>query len=301
MADPLVSIVIAAFNAEPYLAATLKSVQAQTYPRWEAIVVDDASPDKTREVARAFAATDSRIRLVTLDRNSGRPAVPRNRGLAEARGELVAFLDADDLWAKRKLEDQVSVLASQPDLVLVYSMVKFFGQVNFLSPEFGVLPLPAQAVLSRESLEVRNAIACLSVLAWLEKVRQVGGFDESPQLKAVEDYDLWLRLSRQGPIGFIPRIHGYYRVHPGGISRDREAMAKRVRYVLDKNAVTKKTRFGGGSGPSVLARNVVHLATMPWIETAEIIGRTLGRGVPLRRDSRSTAPKTQHEPRDDSD
>ena len=266
---PLVSVVIPAFNAGRFIEATLRSVLSQCYRNLEVIVVDDGSADDTVLRVTAAARADGRVRLIQLPRNSGCPAVGRNRGLAEAVGDLVAFLDADDLWTGRKLSEQVSAMVRQPDLTLVYSMFVSFGAVRILGVEYGVKPLPFRAALNSAALELENTIPCSSVLARVEAVRAAGGFDEDPKLAAVEDYDLWLRLSRNGRIGFIRRIHGFYRVHPQGISRNAD-MIERARYLLDKRGVSKAVAARRRHQmPERFARTTLHSLVIASAKVAE--------------------------------
>lgn len=110
--DALVSIVTPAYRAAAFIGETIRSVQAQTYPHFEMLIVDDCSPDDTQAVVRAAAAADPRIRLLAQPRNAG-PAAARNRALSEARGRWIAFLDSDDLWLPRKLELQLPFHRSQ--------------------------------------------------------------------------------------------------------------------------------------------------------------------------------------------
>jgi glycosyltransferase involved in cell wall biosynthesis len=111
--SPLVSIVIPAYNAEPYVAETLRSALAQTWPRTEVVVVNDGSRDGTPAATRAFAGP----RVKVIDQENRGAAAARNRGLREAQGEFVQFLDADDLLAPDKVEVQVRRLADLPDCV----------------------------------------------------------------------------------------------------------------------------------------------------------------------------------------
>lgn len=146
------------------------------------------------------------------------PSAPRNHGIWQAQGALVAFLDADDLWTKWKLEDQVAVMQAHPDLSFVYSMARNFGEVNLVS-RYTIIPKPSDAALTRDALEDNNPITTSSVLARIDIIKKLGGFDEDPNLKAIEDYDLWLRISECGHIGFIPRVHTLYRVYAGSTVR----------------------------------------------------------------------------------
>lgn len=106
---PLVSIVMPAYNAVPYLEEAITSVIAQTYGNWELIVVDDASTDESLAIARRFAAQDERIKVCALERNGG-VACARNQALSQCGGDAIAFLDADDAWEPVKLERQIAFM-----------------------------------------------------------------------------------------------------------------------------------------------------------------------------------------------
>src|SRR5947207_2336490 len=106
----LVSVVIPTFNSADFLVQALESVLAQTYQDFEILVVDDASTDRTQEAIRPFAD-----RITYLRQEPGGPSVARNRGILQAKGELIAFLDADDLWRPAKLTRQVEYMKHHPD------------------------------------------------------------------------------------------------------------------------------------------------------------------------------------------
>lgn len=107
--DKLVSIIVPVYNSEEYLAQTIESVQQQTYPHWELLLVDDCSIDASTAMIANYAAHDSRIRYIRLTENSG-AAIARNTGLEAAKGRYIAYLDADDLWFPQKLERQLAFL-----------------------------------------------------------------------------------------------------------------------------------------------------------------------------------------------
>src|SRR5438270_8624569 len=109
--QPLTSVVIPAYNAERFLERTLRSALRQTYRNLEVIVVNDGSADKTRAIAEAVARTDDRVRIITVP--NGGVAKARNIGIAEAHGEFVAFLDADDLWHPTKIELQLAAMSPE--------------------------------------------------------------------------------------------------------------------------------------------------------------------------------------------
>lgn len=102
-----VSIITPCYNSAATVSQTIESVLAQSFKNWELIVVDDASTDNTVDIINSYVDLDSRIRLIELSDNSGSPVTPRNVGLSAANGNIICFLDADDLWYRDKLEIQV--------------------------------------------------------------------------------------------------------------------------------------------------------------------------------------------------
>lgn len=278
----LVSVVMPAFNAREYVDVALASVLSQTYRELDVIVVDDGSDDGTPDLVRRIAAGDSRVRLDVLPVNSGRPAVARNRGVALAHGDFVAFIDADDAWTPFRLADQMVVMEHMPDLVLVYSMFKSFGVHNPLAIEFGIKPLPHKAATTRHTLERENTIPCSSVLARRDVLIRAGLFDEDHGLAAVEDYDLWLRMSEYGHIGFIPRLHGFYRVHSSSISRSGD-IQERVSYLYGKRGIHRSLRSRASrSAISMATRALGHLSAEAWVRAEEMWGRRNGRRVHVK-------------------
>ena len=105
----LVSIITPVYKCDKYIAEAIKSVQAQTYPNWELLLVDDCTPDSSPEIIREFAKDDPRIRYFRLQENSG-AAVARNKALDEAKGRFITYLDADDVWLPEKIERQVAFM-----------------------------------------------------------------------------------------------------------------------------------------------------------------------------------------------
>lgn len=257
---PLVSVVIATYNSAEFIEETIHSVLSQSYSRFEIIVVDDGSTDDTADVVMRLSSLDNRIKFYQIS-HSGRPSVPRNYGAHKAEGNLIAFLDSDDLWTKHKLKYQVNYLMNHPDLSFVYSMCFSFDEVNFFSEYYELLPLPFRAARNNNDLKkIGNTIPLSSVLIRKPAFDSVGGFDEDPEFKAVEDYDLWLRLSEKYSFGFIPRIHFYYRIHGAQSSADWETREKRLQLLAQKRNI-KLPRYKNIRRKGIillLIRNVVH-------------------------------------------
>jgi glycosyltransferase involved in cell wall biosynthesis len=215
---PLASIVIPAYNAEETLEETLRSVLAQRGVELEVIVVDDGSKDATAEVAQGFG---SPVRVVRQP-NMGVGAA-RNRGIAESRGQYVAFVDADDLWHPDKARLQVERLAAPSQCPecpgdrclggLCYTGVRLIDahsqplQVSSPWARPGSRP---EGWIYRTLLFEGNPITTSSVLVCRQLLARVGDF--STDRTVSEDYDMWLRLSRLAPVCFIPDPLTLYRI-----------------------------------------------------------------------------------------
>lgn len=199
--DLLVSAIIPTYNRSNIVVEAIDSILSQTYRNIEIIVVDDGSTDDTRERLRRYG---NRIRMIS-QQNAG-PGIARNRGIAAARGELIAFLDSDDLWLPTKIERQVlqlqkagqSVPCSLANIVMRSDNMEVTSfDISLLNPalEEGIWLnvddiLATRFVLFNQAVVIRRAV-----------LDQMGGFDES--LRFQEDYDLPLRLSLEGPWAFI--------------------------------------------------------------------------------------------------
>jgi glycosyltransferase involved in cell wall biosynthesis len=200
-----------------HIGETLDSALSQTIESVEVIVVDDCSTDATQDIVQQYMGIDPRVRYVRLDTNSNLPAVPRNRGISAATGEYIAFLDHDDTWSSRKLARQVRVLDSRPEIDLVHSHLLATRDNNVL---LGLLSIqnPLRHDSSHQALRRQNVLQCSAVIGRAEVFRTLGGFDERAELRTVEDYHLWLRISNAHQIAYIPEIHGRYRVSSNSTS-----------------------------------------------------------------------------------
>ena len=194
-------MVVPAYNAAAHIHEAMDSIVGQTFTDWELLVVDDGSTDDTVRIASEYATKDRRIRILAQERNSGgRPAVPKNRALAEARGEFVAFLDADDYWEPRKLERQVALMESDASLVLCYVLFTRFGSGENPAK---VLPEPQHRFKGHvfRELYLRPVVPHSSVMIRRSVMETVGPFLEDPRL--AEDGDYLLRIARRGPIDYV--------------------------------------------------------------------------------------------------
>lgn len=173
-------------------------------------MVDDGSTDDTPAVCRRHPVVYRRIQ------NSGGPARPRNVGIRIARGSVVAFLDADDVWLPHKLEAQVPSMES-PDVGLVYADMEIWEDGRRRDGTFFTQATPREGDVL-PALLAGNFVPTSTVLVRKSLVEEVGGFDEHPGLHGVEDYHLWLRLAaRRVRFAFVPQALARYREVPGSL------------------------------------------------------------------------------------
>lgn len=231
--NPTVSVIIPCFNQARFLPDCIASLQAQTYPHWEAIIVNDGSPDDTREVALKLREGEPRIRYIEQE-NCGLSGA-RNRGIEMARGEFIQFLDADDLILPNKLEAQISLFADQGDLAVAYSDFAFFndGDTNEWVDSPSLFKAKYGTPDMLRSLLSGNFIVVHSALTRRTEIEKLGGFDLS--LGACEDYDLWLRLASCGKkFAYCDGIHALYRQHTAGMASNRPRQIQHTISVLER-------------------------------------------------------------------
>ena len=202
---PLVSVIIPTFNRAGLLVEAIQSVLNQTYAPIEIVVVDDAS---TEDISAAIAQFASRITCIRRDTNGGRSAA-LNDGAATVSGEFIAILDSDDVWLPHKLEAQMALFERFPECGAVAGGAQL---MDLSGKPFGKLRLP-QEVIQYERLAISM---CLPGSNSNELIRrsafdQIGGFD--PDLRRAQDYDFWLKFTRQYPIRAVPEVLMYKRAH----------------------------------------------------------------------------------------
>lgn len=224
---PRVSVIIPAYNAEAFLARALRSVEAQTYGDYEVVLIDDGSTDSTGQIAQSFEG----IRY--FHQPNQRQAVARNRGLREAIGEVVAFLDADDEWLPKKLERQLAFMNEKESRI---SYTDSYYVKDGKRARYSKLARPYEGQildpLIEEWLEF-SFITMNSVIAEKRLLDEVGGFDEDAPFVSNEDYGLWLRIAlSQVRFDYLDEpLAVYYRGHESDAS-DSVVMFKRYAQAL---------------------------------------------------------------------
>ena len=211
---PLVTVIVPTYNRAVMIVETLSAILQQSFKNFELLVISNGSTDNTESVVAGL--NDQRIIFFQLP-PSGRPAVPRNRGIKEAKGKYIAFCDDDDLWLPDKLQKQVDFMESNPDTALCFGYAERFGDTD----RSGSLLHPtaeSDGVKDFMSLFLGNKIPTFTVMVRKDCLDEVGCFDEDPKLTAIEDYDLWLRVAHKQKIACIPAVLGKYRVHQNNFS-----------------------------------------------------------------------------------
>lgn len=196
-ANPLVTVVMPCFNAAPTVAMALASARAQSYRPIEIIAVDDGSRDGTLEILRREEGGD--LRVIACERNGG-AAAARNCAIAAAKGEYLAFLDADDRWAADKLARQMALIAGHPRMTMIgcrAEVVRRDGTREPVNPDRAPPQGPeAWRVLLHHSFYVPT-----EVVARTDAARKIGGF--AATMPAAEDQDFFIRMALEGEVGFV--------------------------------------------------------------------------------------------------
>jgi glycosyltransferase involved in cell wall biosynthesis len=224
-----VSVIIPFLDAERFLEEAVRSVLAQTYSGWELLLVDDGSHDRSTAIARQFAAAQpDRIRYLKHPDHEMRgprgPSASRNLAIAHARGEYVAFLDADDIWLPEKLERQVPLLDRHPDVAMVYGPLHFWygwtgnpadAERDFISGQATahdtIVPPP---VMLLRQIEKRDGLpGTCSVLIRRSVVERIGGFESSFQ-RLYEDEVFFSKIALREPVYVMSACLDRYRQHP---------------------------------------------------------------------------------------
>jgi glycosyltransferase involved in cell wall biosynthesis len=209
---PLVSVVIPSYNAARFVGDAVRSVLAQNYPNFEVLVIDDGSTDDTRQVMEQFAG-DARVRYY-YQTNRGESGA-RNTGIQIARGDFIAYCDADDLWEPRKLEQQMPCFNGRPELGVVYTNTVHVDVNNQPVETYQTTRYNGKIA---DKLLLQNFVTGATSIIRKKYFDVVGGYDES--LRTCQDYDMWLRLSAVCEFFYLDVVTYRYRQWPGQVSRN---------------------------------------------------------------------------------
>jgi teichuronic acid biosynthesis glycosyltransferase TuaG len=209
----LVSIIMPCFNSEDFISSAIDSVLSQTYTNWELLVCDDKSEDKSLMVINKYIELDPRIKLISNCYSKGAPGA-RNSALDSASGRYIAFLDSDDMWYSKKLEQQISFMSNH-QIAFCYSYHDVMDENGFL---IGTYLAPSEVNLRK--MKISNFIPCLTVVydsKILGKIHQ-------PAIEKRNDFALWLMILNGGAIKSakcLPEVTAKYRSNSYGLSSNK--------------------------------------------------------------------------------
>jgi teichuronic acid biosynthesis glycosyltransferase TuaG len=228
--SPTVTVVIPTFNQADYLREALHSVVNQSFPNWHAVVVNNFSTDHTRNVVAEY--NDTRLTVVDFH-NEGIIAASRNVGIQQATSSYVAFLDSDDWWMPEKLARCVDELAKGYDLVCHSEEWRSTNSSRVV--HYG----PASRTAYRALLLGGNCLSTSAVVGRTDMFQTIGGFSTSPEFVTAEDYELWLRLTREEfQFSFIREVLGVFRIHDASASSSIKRNSDAERAVVEHHLAT---------------------------------------------------------------
>ncbi len=227
--NPLISVIIPAYNSEKDIADAVRSALGQTYQPIEVIVVDDGSTDLTAEKVKDFGE-----RVALIRKPNGGPASARNAGLKAAQGEFVAFLDADDIWLPRKLEKQAAIMRRDPRAGLVACGEMIVDHNGLVQGQLVLKNYTNKEKFIREMLQGNIVGGGSASLVRRECFEKLGPFDEA--LRGTEDWDMWLRIGLNYEVRFVEECLYEAWLKPNSVSSpaNAEKMLHNELKLLDK-------------------------------------------------------------------
>lgn len=233
--SPRVSVVIPAYNVAGFIAETLNSVLAQIFTDYEIVLVNNGSPD-TFELEKILEKYFEKI--VYVKQENGGTARARNTGIENSRGELIAFLDGDDVWLPAYLSEQIKFL-TENNLEMIYADAFLFGAIG-AGAETYMQKSPSDGTADFEGIvSGRCSVITSGTLVYKQKILDAGMFDAELPRIGMEDFDLWLRLAKSGAaIGYQRKVLLKYRVSPNSLSGNSIQRARRT--VVGLNIVKEK-------------------------------------------------------------
>lgn len=232
MNNPLVSIITPSYNAASVIRQTIESVLNQSYANWELLICDDCSTDDSCAIINEYVEKDDRIHLYSTPYNTGHPIMPRNISLENAKGDVIAFLDADDIWLPDMLKTNVEFMVANNHKI-VFSE---FEKVDWQGNRNNRVVHYKSTVAYKDMLRVCSVPACITTIATREAVGDVR-FRDVP----IEDYAFWLEVFRTGYIAYNTHtVQGLYRQAPNSRSSNKILQFFRHWYILRR---VEKVRF----------------------------------------------------------
>ncbi len=226
MIEPLVSVIMPAYNAQDHVAESITSVIEQSYTNWELLVIDDVSADDSLKIITAIAEKEKRIKIFSTGTRSG-SARTRNTGITQAAGKYIAFLDADDIWSKNKLERQIRFMMEKE---IRFSFTDYEIIKADSSRTHKIISCPGH--ITYRQLLRSNAIGCLTAVYDADTLGKM----YMPDIAKRQDYGLWLNILKTGVTGYgINESLALYRTGHSALSSNKFAVLKYNWQILRKH------------------------------------------------------------------
>jgi glycosyltransferase involved in cell wall biosynthesis len=225
--QPLISVIMPVYNAEKYIAEAIGSIRRQGYAPLEILAINDGSTDDSVPIIEGLGAD-----IVVINQANAGPGPARNRGLAQAQGEFITFLDADDLWPEHKLARQMAYLQAHPEIEMVWGRIHYFGDFSERDKK-----IPLDENQTAVSYQLGSGLFRRSAFD------RVGLFDEAFHYS--EDYDWLLRAREMGMPSFVlDDITLLYRIHQESVTHAQNYMKFQFPLLL-KKSLDRRRRAGG--------------------------------------------------------
>lgn len=229
---PTFSVVIPTYNHAEFIETALMSVLGQTYQNFEIVIVNNYSTDDTLKIIEQIG--DDRIKVINF-KNDGVIAASRNIGIKSSHGDYIAFLDSDDSWYPTKLQDVIDSIGADPEVGLICHNLDLVRDGHPAGTARLGPPKSFQGTLYDYQLLHGSCVSTSATVVGRQHIEQVGYFSEDTAIVTVEDYDLWLRLSKVCRFKFITKVLGVHQYHVAGASTNVEKHLNATLAVLNKH------------------------------------------------------------------
>lgn len=243
-----VSVVLAVFNGADTLSETIKSILGQTYKDLELLIVDDESTDDSAKIIKE--TKDLRVKYFTLDqKNTGGPAAGRNRGIKESAGEFIAFCDQDDIWLPEKLEKQIGVYKNSKNKDKIGIIISSADLIDHSGKVINKNPVPFDGFLNKKEafrkLILGDFITACTAVVPKKILDEMSSLDEN--MKGVDDYDLWLKITQKYGISAVPEVLAVWRQETDALSADKSKLYLETEKVFAKlKDTSEEIKIGHG-------------------------------------------------------
>lgn len=235
-----VDVIIPAYNTSKFLPYAIESVIAQDFTDWQIVLVDDGSTDNTAQVIAPYRQQLGSKFTYVYQQNRGLPAA-RNTAIRSSSSELLALLDADDVWMPWRLSESVKLMRSRPSVALTYGGITHIDSEGRPGRTFEGSEKNAASHIAAQIYTRQIHLPCPTVTFRRDCLSEVGLFDES--MRATEDRDLWLRIAQRHEVAFIPKAIAYYRLSPQSMSTDPDRMLRAQLQFIHKHYGEKDCGF----------------------------------------------------------